>query len=68
MSYKVIEDGGNWSVCRDSVDLHFEGGTEITYELYKEIKDKPDKAELYFDKVNGQLRQRKVPKLAKDKP
>lgn len=50
MSYKVIEQNGNWSVVQDSYSLSISGGTELTYTLYNELFDKPHLAEKHFER------------------
>ncbi len=48
--YKVHEQNGNWSVTRDDAGHIFPGGHPIAYEVYKEIKDKPEKAKERFER------------------
>ncbi len=62
MSFKVVERNGNWGVFQDSGDSRV-AGTEIDYEMYRRLRDKPHEASKHFERGHkGRL------SLRKDKP
>jgi hypothetical protein len=58
MSFKVIEQNGNWAVVKDSAEAIFDG-EPIDYEDYVELRDSPHKIKDKFERRNGKLVKKK---------
>lgn len=61
MSFKVHYFNGNWGISKDGKGIQVVG-TEIGYDLYKELKHKPHEAAKHFEiDKDGKIKAKKKP-------